>query len=143
MKTALLSVAAAAVATVQVALAAGATGPSITMHQDPYCGCCAGWAEHMRENGFKVKVHRSSDMATVKSEHGVPFALSSCHTAKVDATGQIIEGHVPANAVRKMLRAPEVQGVAAPGMPVNSPGMGAMDGNLLTVDFQGRPFSKD
>lgn len=122
---------------------AWAQGPAITVHQDPNCGCCGGWAQHMRENGFDVKVILSSNMYAVKQAHGVPMELASCHTARVDATGQIIEGHVPANAVRKMLLEPTVRGVAAPGMPVNSPGMGPMDGNLVTVDFQGRPFSRD
>ena len=123
--------------------AATASPTRITMHQDPNCGCCSGWAQHMRDHGFDVQVIRSADMYGVKQRHGVPMELASCHTARVDATGQIIEGHVPANAVRKMLLAPQVKGVAAPGMPVNSPGMGLMDGNLITVDFNGRPFSRD
>jgi len=132
-----------------LALAMAGAGPvaaahtAITMHQDPNCGCCAGWARHMRDNGYEVKVILSGDMAGVKTARGVPLSLASCHTARVDATGQIIEGHVPANAVRKMLLDPSVKGVAAPGMPVNSPGMGPMDGNLITVDFEGRPFSRD
>ena len=129
------------------AIAAGhsawAQAPAITVHQDPNCGCCGGWAQHMRDSGFDVKVILSSDMYAVKQSHGVPLELASCHTARVEGTGQIIEGHVPANAVRKMLLDPSVRGVAAPGMPVNSPGMGRMDGNLVTVDFQGRPFSRD
>lgn len=116
---------------------------SITMHQDPNCGCCSGWAQHMRENGFKVKVIQSADMYAVKQQHGVPLELASCHTATIGSTGQVVEGHVPANAVKKMLLDPSVRGVAAPGMPVNSPGMGPMDGNLVTVDFEGRKFSRD
>lgn len=131
-----------------LALSASALGhaaepASITMHQDPNCGCCGGWAEHMRDNGYEVKVILARDMAAVKATHGVPMELASCHTARVDSTGQVIEGHVPANAVRKMLLDPDVKGLAAPGMPVNSPGMGPMDGNLITVDFNGRPFSRD
>ena len=78
-----------------------------------------------------------------KQQYGVPPTLASCHTGVVQETGQIIEGHVPANAVRKMLASPSVKGVSAPGMPMNSPGMGEMDGNLVTVDFQGRAFSRD
>lgn len=120
-----------------------AAAQSITVHQDPNCGCCGGWAQHMRDNGFDVKVILSGDMYAVKQQHGVPMHLASCHTARVEDSGQIIEGHVPANAVRKMLLDPSVKGVAAPGMPVNSPGMGPMDGNLVTVDFQGRAFSRD
>jgi len=117
--------------------------PGITVHQDPNCGCCSGWAQHMRDNGFKVKEILTSNMYAVKQQHGVPTELASCHTAKVEGSGQVIEGHVPANAVHKMLLDPTVKGIAAPGMPVNSPGMGPMDGNLITVDFQGRAFSRD
>lgn len=140
MKKTTMALALAALAAARMALAAA---PAITMHQDPNCGCCGGWAQHMRDNGYEVKVVLSPDMHAVKQEHGVPMALASCHTARVEGTGQVIEGHVPANAVRKMLLDPSMRGVAAPGMPVNSPGMGPMDGNLVTVDFQGRPFSRD
>ncbi|MFA7669357.1 MAG: DUF411 domain-containing protein [Burkholderiaceae bacterium] len=129
--------------TMSIAHMATAGQPGITMYQDPNCGCCSGWAQHMRDNGHDVKVIQSADMAAVKVAHGVPMQLASCHTAIVEGSGQVVEGHVPANAVRKMLLDPSVTGVAAPGMPTNSPGMGPMDGNLITVDFQGRPFSRD
>lgn len=69
--------------------------------------------------------------------------LSSCHTGLVNATGQIIEGHVSAKVVNKLLADSSVKGVAAPGMPLNAPGMGALDGNLVTVDFSGKAFSRD
>ncbi|NYT61042.1 CopG family transcriptional regulator [Alcaligenaceae bacterium] len=116
---------------------------SITVYQDPNCGCCTGWADHMREAGFTVKAIKTSQMASVKEKLGVPVELASCHTAVMESTGQIVEGHVPATAVDKMLANRSIKGVAAPGMPVNSPGMGKLDGNLVTVDFNGVPFSKD
>lgn len=116
---------------------------SLTVFQDPNCGCCMGWVQHMRDAGFEVNVIPTSDMVTVKQKLGVPMELSSCHTGVVDGTRQIIEGHVPANAVHKLLADASVRGVAAPGMPLNSPGMGELDGNLITVDFDGRPFSRD
>ncbi|HLS05423.1 MAG TPA: DUF411 domain-containing protein [Wenzhouxiangella sp.] len=116
---------------------------AITMYQDPYCGCCSGWADHMREFGFDVKVIKTDGMVSVKRAFGVPAELGSCHTAVVDSTGQIVEGHVPASAVEKMLENASVKGVAVPGMPVNSPGMGEMDGHLITLDFNGKAFSRD
>src|SRR5690625_5893097 len=67
---------------------------AITMYQDPYCGCCSGWADHMRESGFDVKVIKTGNMASVKQALGVPVELGSCHTAVVDSTRQIVEGHV-------------------------------------------------
>lgn len=116
---------------------------SLVVFQDPNCGCCMGWVEHMRDAGFDVKVMRTTDMLMVKQKLGVPLELASCHTGVVESTGQLIEGHVPASAVNKMLADASVRGVAAPGMPHNAPGMGELDGNLVTVDFQGQPFSRD
>lgn len=116
---------------------------SLTVFQDPNCGCCEGWAEHMRASGFVVKTVKTDRVWEVKSQLGVPEQLSSCHTAVLDGTAQIVEGHVPASVVRKLLLSEKTRGVAAPGMPVNSPGMGEMDGNLITVDFDGQFFSRD
>ncbi|TEA70323.1 DUF411 domain-containing protein [Allopusillimonas ginsengisoli] len=122
---------------------AQAADSAMTVYQDPSCGCCSGWVDHMRASGFEVKAIETSNMAAVKQRLGVPVALSSCHTGVIDGTGQIVEGHVPASVVRKLLADASVKGVAAPGMPLNAPGMGELDGNLVTVDFLGQPFSRD
>ena len=116
---------------------------SLTVYQDPNCGCCSGWVDHMRDAGFKVDAIKTTQMASVKQRLGVPVELSSCHTGVVDSSGQIVEGHVPAHVVQKMLANPSIKGVAAPGMPLNAPGMGQLDGNLVTVDFNGKAFSRD
>lgn len=121
---------------------AHASGAAIIVYQDPNCGCCTGWVEHMRESGFGITAIKTADMASVKQKLGVPSQLGSCHTGVVEATGQVVEGHVPANAVKKLLADSSVKGVSAPGMPLNAPGMGKLDGNLVTVDFTGKPFSK-
>lgn len=120
-----------------------AAGEAITVYKDPNCGCCAAWVDHLREAGYKVKPVNSEDMGAVKKRLGVPEAMQSCHTSVVDASGQILEGHVPAAALAKLIAKPSVNGVAVPGMPANSPGMGKMDGNLVTVDFSGKQFSKN
>lgn len=94
----------------------------LTMYKDPNCGCCGKWAEHMRENGFSVKEISSAEMGAVKRDAGVPQKLGSCHTAKVG--GYIVEGHVPASDVKRMLtEQPAIVGISAPGMPLGSPGM--------------------
>jgi hypothetical protein len=107
------------------ALGAGpalAAGVPVTVFKDPSCGCCGQWADHMRANGFDVKVVASGDMAAIKRQAGVPERLASCHTAKVG--GYIIEGHVPAADVKRLLaEKPKVAGLAAPGMPMGAPGM--------------------
>ncbi len=122
---------------------AHAAGEAITVYKDANCGCCEGWVEHMREAGYQVKAIDSTDMNAVKKRLGVPEKMASCHTGVVDASGQIIEGHVPSAAVKKLIAKPAVKGVAVPGMPMNSPGMGKMEGTLVTVDFGGKAFSKD
>jgi hypothetical protein len=94
----------------------------VTVYKDPNCGCCGGWAAHLRKAGFAVTERPTDDLAGVKAKAGVPDALQSCHTAFVD--GFVIEGHVPAEAVQRLLRErPAVAGLAVPGMPVGSPGM--------------------
>lgn len=76
----------------------------------------------MEENGFAVKSVEAGDLAAVKREQQVPPELQSCHTAIVD--GYIVEGHVPAADVKRLLaERPAVRGLAVPGMPIGSPGM--------------------
>ena len=96
--------------------------PEVVMHKDPNCGCCGQWAEHLQANGFRVKTVKEDDMQSIKRRFSVPQRLTSCHTAKVG--GYVIEGHVPASAIKRLLREkPAVAGLAVPGMPLGSPGM--------------------
>ncbi|THF61143.1 DUF411 domain-containing protein [Pseudothauera nasutitermitis] len=106
-----------------VAAPALAAGEDVVMYKDPNCGCCGAWAEHMREHGFSVKEIATREMAEVKQKAGVPRTLGSCHTAKVG--GYIVEGHVPAADVRRLLaeKPAGMVGISAPGMPLGSPGM--------------------
>ena len=77
---------------------------------------------HLAENGFNVETKPVQDLVSVKLEYGVPQQLQSCHTAVID--GYIIEGHVPADEIYRLLdQRPDVTGLAVPGMPVGSPGM--------------------
>ena len=95
---------------------------TIEVWKDPGCGCCKNWIEHMQENGFFVIAHDTRDMTPVKQQHGVGADLTSCHTASI--RGYAIEGHVPADLIRKMLdEKPAIRGLAVPGMPIGSPGM--------------------
>jgi hypothetical protein len=66
----------------------------------------------------------ADDLAPIKRQLGVPRALESCHTAAVE--GYVIEGHVPADVIDRLLRErPALVGLAVPGMPAGSPGMEA------------------
>ena len=101
---------------------AQATLPKMIVTKDPNCGCCGGWVEHMKAAGFSVEVITSSDVDQVKLRLGVPDDLASCHTAEV--SGYVVEGHVPADAVKRLLaEKPQARGLAVPGMPMGSPGM--------------------
>lgn len=95
----------------------------MAIYKDPSCGCCTEWVKHVQAAGFKATVHDTSDMNAVKASLGVPASLHSCHTAKVGA--YVVEGHVPADLVVKLLRdkPADARGLAVPGMPVGSPGM--------------------
>lgn len=86
------------------------------------CQCCDKWAEHLQHHGHVTSTHHNADMAQVKREAGVPEALRSCHTARVE--GYVIEGHVPASDIERLLaERPEAIGLSVPGMPAGSPGM--------------------
>lgn len=98
------------------------TLPLVSITKDPSCGCCDGWAAHIEAAGFPVRVVESADMGSLKQRLGVPAELASCHTAEV--SGYVVEGHVPAAAIRRLLaERPSGTGLAVPGMPAGSPGM--------------------
>jgi hypothetical protein len=63
----------------------GAAGlPTIVVTKDPTCGCCSGWAEHVRAAGFPVEVVETNEINRTKVRLGVPRELGACHTAEVD-----------------------------------------------------------
>lgn len=104
-------------------IAASTADPSVVqVWKSPTCGCCTNWIEHMEAAGFEVEAHDVPDVVAVKARYGIPPSTHSCHTALVD--GYLIEGHVPAEDVQRLLEErPEVTGLAVPGMPLGSPGM--------------------
>jgi hypothetical protein len=95
---------------------------AVTVYKNAQCGCCKGWVEHLRQNGFEVTANDVDDIAAIKAKLGVPAALGSCHTAVVGR--YVVEGHVPAADIRKLLvEKPKIVGIGVPGMPIGSPGM--------------------
>ncbi|MHB1096026.1 MAG: DUF411 domain-containing protein [Gemmatimonadaceae bacterium] len=94
----------------------------VTLYSEQECPCCHKWAAHMEANGFTVTTVIVADVGVTKDELKVPAALHSCHTAKIG--GYIVEGHVPANEIRRFLSERSAErGIAVPGMPGGSPGM--------------------
>jgi hypothetical protein len=99
-----------------------AMAQEIVITKSPTCLCCDKWVAHVKNAGFRTRVESVADLAAVKEQRGVPALLGSCHTAVVD--GYVIEGHVPAEDIQRLLReSPDVAGLAVPGMPMGSPGM--------------------
>lgn len=96
--------------------------PTVQVYKSPTCGCCANWVTHLQQHGFTTRVTETDDVAAIKAQRGIPARVQSCHTAVVD--GYVIEGHVPAADVQRLLKErPAVVGIAVPGMPIGSPGM--------------------
>jgi hypothetical protein len=104
----------------------------IVVYKSPSCGCCGEWVKHLRQNGFEVSVNNIENVDPVRKQAGVPYDMASCHTALVD--GYAVEGHVPAENIRKMLAdRPNFKGLVVPGMPASAPGMDGSDPEPYTV----------
>jgi hypothetical protein len=109
-------------ASAAAAFAQPAIPPEVQIYKTATCGCCSRWADHMEDAGFRVRVQDVTDLAPYKGKGGVPASLEACHTAFVG--GYVIEGHVPAEAVKRLLQEkPKIAGLVVPGMPIGSPGM--------------------
>jgi hypothetical protein len=120
--------------------------PKVDVFKSPSCGCCGGWVEHMRQNGFQVTTHDVADVPAERKKLGMPERLGSCHSAKIG--GYVIEGHVPAADIRRLLKEkPKAIGLAVPGMVPGSPGMDApkpmpYDTLLVARDGTTRVFAR-
>lgn len=106
-----------------IACASAATAATLEVIKTPTCGCCSVWIERMEAAGFTVKARDVADTSPIASAAGVPDRLRSCHTAKIG--GYVIEGHVPAADIKRLLaaRPKGAVGLSVPGMVVGSPGM--------------------
>ncbi len=94
------------------------------VYKDPKCGCCETWATAMSNAAFDVVFHHDENaIADIKSKLRIPSAMHGCHTAVVG--NYFFEGHVPLEAVEMVMRErPQIAGLAVPGMPAGSLGMG-------------------
>jgi hypothetical protein len=104
--------------------APAAAAPKVTVYKTSSCGCCRLWVDHMKASGFDVQAMdvSAADVRAVSKAAGLPEDGTSCHTAKIG--NYVVEGHVPASDVKRMLKEkPAIAGIAAPGMPMGSPGM--------------------
>ena len=98
--------------------------PSAVVYKTATCGCCSLWVDHLKANGFQVETKdvSAAEVRAVSKAAGLKDEGTSCHTAKIG--DYVVEGHVPASDIQKMLKEkPAIAGIAAPGMPMGSPGM--------------------
>lgn len=116
-----------------VAAESGAAKDLIKVYKTESCGCCKLWVTHLEQAGFAVEVQNLTDLGSIKERVGLPYGLGSCHTGEVG--GYFIEGHVPANDVKRLLRErPAARGLTVPGMPLGSPGMEVPSGETQPYD---------
>jgi len=101
--------------------AAGESKP-VTLYKDPQCGCCEGYADYLRSNGFAVSIVPTHDLPLLDEKYGIPTELSPCHISLIG--GYVVGGHVPIEVVHRLLaEKPPITGITLPGMPMGSPGM--------------------
>ena len=103
-----------------------------TLYKNPQCGCCEGYADYLRANGFAVEVKPTNDLAEISRRAGVPEEFQGCHSTMIE--GYVVDGHVPIDIVRRLLsERPAIAGITLPGMPMGSPGMGGEKTAPFTV----------
>ena len=116
----------AVVLTAQTGMATAKEATTITIHKSPWCGCCTAWADAIKKAGYTVTIREHEDPTAIKRQLGVPEAMEACHTAVVEGDKPyVLEGHVPLEAMKKLFaERPDIRGIAVPGMPAGSLGMG-------------------
>ena len=94
----------------------------VTLYKNPQCGCCEGYADYLRHNGFKVNAVSTNDLTVMGQKYGIPDDLQPCHISLIG--GYIVGGHIPIDVVNRLLsEKPQVTGITLPGMPEGTPGM--------------------
>lgn len=127
-----LAVAGIAATTVVGYSGAMAQSREVTLHKNPGCQCCDGYADYLRENGFSVTVKPTHDLAQMSRAAGIPDEFQGCHLSQIE--GYVVSGHVPVDTVNQLLsERPDIAGVTLPGMPMGSPGMSGTKTEPFTV----------
>jgi hypothetical protein len=95
---------------------------TFTVFKSQSCGCCGGYVSYLTGKNLDVDIKSMPDVEPIKDKYNIPPEMRSCHTTTVDK--YFVEGHVPIEAVNKMLNEkPDIDGIALPGMPSGSAGM--------------------
>ena len=94
----------------------------VEVFKTPSCGCCYGYVLFLEKEKFNVKQTDMRSLHAIKQKYKIPVEMQSCHTTIIGK--YFIEGHVPFEAVNKLLKEqPDIDGIALPGMPIGTPGM--------------------
>ncbi len=94
---------------------------NIKVYHNISCNCCRRWMSHLENNNFHVTDMPTNNLSYVNDQLGLPAKLKSSHTAMIE--GYIIEGHVPADDIKRLLtEKPDIRGLAVPRMPNGVPG---------------------
>ncbi|WP_417676353.1 DUF411 domain-containing protein [Roseibium sp.] len=117
---------------------------TITVFKSPWCGCCKIWTDAVEKAGYKVIIQDMEDLTAIKKQAGIPDDMEACHTAVMgNGTKYVLEGHVPLEAIDKMMsERPDIRGLAVPGMPSGSLGMGYDKDAKYTVYALGQTVSE-
>jgi hypothetical protein len=111
---------------------ARAAAAAVTLYKNPECGCCDGYADYLRHNGFSVTAKATNDLSEISRKAGIPPELQGCHTAFIG--NYVVDGHVPVEAINKLLaERPAIKGITLPEMPEGSPGMSGEKTGLFTI----------
>ena len=94
----------------------------VTLYKNPQCGCCEGYADYLRDNGFKVAAVSTNDLTLMGQKYGIPDDMQPCHISLIG--GYVVGGHIPIEVVNRLLsEKPQITGISLPGMPEGTPGM--------------------
>jgi hypothetical protein len=127
-------------ATGVIPLSAAPTRGEVTLYKNPQCGCCEGYADYLRHNGFKVSAVSTNDLTVMGQKYGIQDGLEPCHISLIG--GYVVGGHIPIEVVNRLLsEKPQIAGITLPGMPEGTPGMpGEKPGPLQIYEIgKGQP----
>lgn len=103
-----------------------------TVFYSPTCSCCQEYIPYLKRQGFSVEAKPTRDMLSIKEQYQIPREMEACHTSVIE--DYFVEGHMPIEAIKKLLEEkPEIDGIALPGMPLGSPGMGGVKKDLFQI----------
>lgn len=106
--------------------------PAATLYKNPQCGCCEGYAEYLRANGYTVDVKPTHELTPMSRAAGIPDDFQGCHLTYID--DYVVSGHVPVATVNRLLaERPAIKGITLPGMPMGSPGMNGVKQEPFTI----------